>query len=93
MSETDTAYICCEGPQCNGGQSAQDRERTLLRGLPAQNAETRDESMRAVHQAVSRALAVTHHARCGVSRAGTLLFACGVCGHERSYGGRMYFGM
>jgi hypothetical protein len=81
---THTALLRCEGPACNSGRSAEQREADLMpRGI-AEN--VRHEHMRAARSAVTQDLAYTRHSRSGVGRYGVTLYACDTCGHERIYG-------
>ncbi len=78
--------ICCEGPKCNDGFSAKDREQVFVREHPGEGAIMREEAHKASRSRVSHDLKVTPHARAGVGAGGTLLMACMACGHERVYG-------
>ncbi len=79
--------ICCEGPTCNAGQSALQRETALTVRCPTY--ELRDLAERDARRIVSRALAVTPHVHVSTTRrAGIALavYACVACNHERVYG-------
>lgn len=84
--------ICCEGPACNNGISAHDREAAFVAGLPRATVEMRDEAMRYARRTLSPQLAITEHVRCGVDLRGLALFACVPCGHERVYGSTLLEG-
>jgi hypothetical protein len=84
--------ICCEGPTCNNGISARDREAILTRGITGATVQTRDDAIRTARGDVSRALAVTPHEDAGVFRATAPVFVCQVCGFERLYGGNSLWG-
>ena len=78
--------ICCEGPACNAGIGATDRETAHLWKAPHQTAEVREENFKAARRDVSRQLAVTPHTHSGSTGRGQHLYRCDVCGHERIYG-------
>lgn len=65
------AVLLCEGPACNGGRSAQERERdaSTVRGVLDP------------WGSVSRDLTYTTHVRSWRNQ-----YACRVCGHQRVYG-------
>ena len=81
--------LLCEGPSCNSGHSALDREAAVAgsqRGASEASLAAASHEARSV---VSRQLAVTAHTRCGVSRRYGIayaLYVCGACGFERIYG-------
>ena len=77
----NTVRICCEGPDCNGGHSAIDREQAIIGSTTATEEARREEVRRFARSTVSRKLAVTPHRRVGKTR-----YACIVCEHERVYG-------
>lgn len=81
-----TVLICCEGPSCNGGLSADQREAAIVSNSPCATAEMRDEAERYARRVISPRLAVTPHERVGLNRRGQALFACVPCGFERVYG-------
>lgn len=79
-----SVHILCEGPICNEGRSAKEREEVLLkRDVSAQ---LREDAYRSARSLVSKQLTYTPHNRVGTGPHGTSLFACGVCGFERVYG-------
>lgn len=81
--------ICCEGPDCNGGHSASDREAAIAHGLPNATAEIRDEAEKHARGIVTKRLAVTPHRHIGVTFKAATIFqrwACNVCDFERVYG-------
>jgi hypothetical protein len=53
--------ILCEGPRCNAGRSAKDREREITAQFPSTTSEMRDEGAKHARAAVSHALAHTEH--------------------------------
>lgn len=75
--------ILCEGPRCNAGRSATDREHFDARSM---SEEQRSDMTRFLRGSTSRDLTYTPHNRVGVGQHGTALFACAVCGFERVYG-------
>ncbi len=84
--------ICCEGPECNNGRSAVDREAAIIGHMPTATQELRDEAAKQARSLVTHILAVTPHGRVGVNRRGYALFACEDCGFERTYGSTMMVG-
>lgn len=80
------AYLlCCEGPTCNHGLSAQDRF-TRHYGRPNGVISVHDTDLGPLmdaHQKTTHALAVTRHET--VNTSGTFA-KCSVCGHVRRYG-------
>lgn len=83
MNETVVA-ICCEGPICNAGESAKDREAALASRSPTQA--IRSEAAHGARGYVSRQLDVTPHVRVGPGAWGAVMFRCLICEHERQYG-------
>ena len=82
-----TISLCCEGPKCNGGLSAEAREALITHSLPGATEVMRAELAKDARGAVSRALTVTPHARLsGVDRWGRTRYMCTVCHAERVYG-------
>ena len=84
-----SVQICCEGPACNGGFSAQDRETAIMREVPGNTDALRDEAARYARHVVTRKLNVTPHTRSGSTYRGAVTFAlfrCEACDHERVYG-------
>ena len=85
--------IGCEGPACNGGQSAADKEAAIVRGLPSATEAMRDDVAKFARGAVSKTLAITPHSRSGLTMRGGVtfvLFTCGACGYARVYGNTMW---
>lgn len=82
--------ILCEGPRCNAGRSATDREAAIVRSLTPQTEAMRDDAAKHARSHVSGELTLRPHTRCGVGRGGTLLYQCAVCRHERVYGTTMW---
>jgi hypothetical protein len=76
--------ICCEGPLCNHGISADVREHVSKREYPS--IPLYDEAMKRARLESTRALAVTPHTENGTNGFGSYLFCCDLCGHERVYG-------
>lgn len=85
-----TVPILCEGPKCNDGQSAAQRQQSLVRALATPTLEAQAEAERHARSEVSKTLALRPHTRTGLGRGGTLLYACAACGHERVYGTSMW---
>jgi hypothetical protein len=81
--------ILCEGPTCNGGFSAADRESTILGRWPRDH-QHREDVQRDARRETTAGLHYQPHVRVGVGRRGGALFACQNCGHERVYGGSMW---
>ena len=77
--------ISCEGPECNSGISAHERESVASAGIPRGGVGL--DTLRRIRGEVSCALAVTWHEFCGFGRGAAPLYKCTVCGHERQYGG------
>lgn len=84
-------FICCEGPKCNSGVSAAEREKIGLDGYGKIAETAKYDNVRYVRLSVTRALAVTPHEQVGFARRGSPLYACTVCGFERQYGGNAAF--
>jgi hypothetical protein len=82
------SMICCEGPRCNAGRSAADREADILNGMPTNTGELRDAACAYARGTVSKQLAVTPHSLQGSDGHGHSLFRCDYCAHVRVYGNR-----
>lgn len=82
--------ILCEGPRCNAGRSAADREAAIVRSLTPQSEDMRAEAIKHARSHVSHELTLRPHERVGVGRGGTLLYQCVICRHERVYGTTMW---
>lgn len=78
--------ILCEGPICNSGRSAMEREGAFVATETHRSEDQRAAAMTYARGVVSKVLTLTPHHRVGVGRGGTILFACQVCGFERAYG-------
>ena len=77
----------CEGPSCNAGHSAADREAALLPIVTtATLAEFREEQRRQARIAVNRQLAYTPHVPARNDSWGRSLYRCDICGWERIFG-------
>jgi hypothetical protein len=83
---TAMTIICCEGPACNAGISAADRETAHLWKAPQQTAEVREDNFKAARRDTSKQLAVTPHTHSGSTGRGQHLYRCDRCGHARIYG-------
>ena len=81
--------ICCEGPRCNAGRSASEREADILNGMPTNTGELREAAQSYARGTVSKQLAVTPHSLQGSDGHGHSLFRCDLCGHQRIYGNRV----
>ena len=77
--------ILCEGPHCNAGQSAHDRERAIVAEMPAMTGELRADADKHARLVTSKQLALTPHTFLA-RRGGSLMYACECCGYERVYG-------
>lgn len=74
--------LCCEGADCNDGQSAHDRTEFAFGGrIPSEPSQNDAGALFSAREAVTRSLRVTAH-----TRAGDDLAQCTVCGHVRKYG-------
>ncbi len=85
-----SVILACEGPRCNRGISAKDREAAIVAALPTQTGELRDEAIKQARLHTSRTLALTPHTALEVSRGGLLVYACDICGAPRVYGSRYW---
>ena len=89
MNQQRQFFILCEGPACNGGHSAKEREDAIRQTIPAPSEAEKSRAADYARGAVSRVLAITPHVFAAIGKWNTLLFACQVCGYERIYGNRL----
>lgn len=62
--------ILCEGPKCNDGQSAAQRQHSLVRALATPTLEAQAEAERHARSEVSKTLALRPHTLTGLGRGG-----------------------
>jgi len=74
--------LCCEGPECNGGKSAEERFLDIYK-WPESPTQSEAEAVviREARAKVTKSLAVTRHKMVSSDHA-----KCEVCGHTRRYG-------
>jgi hypothetical protein len=88
MERNRRVQILCEGPACNGGQSAAARETIPQRAT--MNAVALAEAEKSRRNETSRALKLTPHVFTRYGDHGALMFGCDDCGHERVYGNTLH---
>jgi hypothetical protein len=84
-----TVELLCEGPKCNAGRSAAEREADIINGMPSNTGDLRSAAESYARGTVSKQLAVTPHSAQGSDGHGHSLYRCDQCGHTRIYGNRV----